>query len=100
MDGFPLLPSYFLVSILIYKLIAFFLAYSHRFDREKDTLYYRIISFLGLILGLILWFILSSIYYIPLPVSVFTLVPMVGMSALIAFQRNEFKSFWNGHFYD
>lgn len=64
---------------------AFFLAYAHRFDRFRDSIIYRMISFFGLLLGLILWLIFTSIYSIPLPVSSFTLFPTIGISALIAF---------------
>ncbi|CAD8102914.1 unnamed protein product [Paramecium sonneborni] len=79
---------------------AFFLAYAHRFDRYKDSIIYRLISYIGLLVGLSLWFTFSSLYSIPLPVSSFTLFPTIGICAIIAFQRNEIKIMWNGDFYD
>ncbi|CAD8173874.1 unnamed protein product [Paramecium octaurelia] len=79
---------------------AFFLAYAHRVDRFKDSIIYRLISYIGLQVGLTLWFTFSSLYSIPLPVSSFTLFPTIGISAIIAFQRNEIKVMWNGDFYD
>ncbi|CAD8179384.1 unnamed protein product [Paramecium pentaurelia] len=79
---------------------AFFLAYAHRVDRFKDSIIYRLISYIGLQVGLTLWFTFSSLYSIPLPVSSFTLFPTIGISAFIAFQRNEIKVMWNGDFYD
>ncbi|CAD8097615.1 unnamed protein product [Paramecium sonneborni] len=79
---------------------AFFLAYAHRVDRFKDSIIYRLISFIGLLVGISLWFTFSSLYSIPLPVSSFTLFPTIGISAFIAFQRNEIKTMWKGDFYD
>ncbi|CAD8130394.1 unnamed protein product [Paramecium sonneborni] len=79
---------------------AFFFAYAHRVDRYKDSIIYRLISYIGLLVGLTLWFTFSSLYSIPLPVSSFTLFPTIGISAIIAFQRNEIKIMWNGEFYD
>lgn len=56
MHGFQYLIFYFQVIVNILK-IGFFLAYVHRFDRLKKTFVYEIVSFFGLLVGLILWVI-------------------------------------------
>ncbi|CAD8091589.1 unnamed protein product [Paramecium primaurelia] len=88
------------VSIFNILFPGFFLAYVHRFDRLKKTFVYEIVSFFGLLIGLILWVIVQYLISFPLPTSIFTEVLMVSACTLIAFRRNELNLFWSGNFYD
>ncbi|CAD8114468.1 unnamed protein product [Paramecium sonneborni] len=88
------------VSIFNILFPGFFLGYVHRFDRLKKTFVYEIVSFFGLLIGLVLWVIIQFLISFPLPTSIFTEVLMVLTCTLIAFRRNELNLFWTGNFYD
>ncbi|KAM3147275.1 hypothetical protein pb186bvf_000526 [Paramecium bursaria] len=88
------------ISIISFLFPAIFISYSYRYDKTHRSMLYQIIGYTGFLSGLITWLVVTSIYSLAVPIALFTLVPMIGLSSLIAYQRNEMQTFWSGIFYD
>jgi hypothetical protein len=57
-----------LINASFYLNLGLFVGYTYRFDQSKSTFVYEIISFVSLLGGLTLWFVLEFFGKFPLPV--------------------------------
>lgn len=77
-----------------------FIDYNHRFDVNKDSYVYQILSTIGMLLGLLIWMTQTSWNQHAYPICVFVYPLMILFTMLWAYKRGDFTTVWLGIFYD
>jgi hypothetical protein len=88
------------ISITTISFPGLFVSFLYRFDKSRNTHIYYISAIVSYFSGSVLWWVVNTLSYYPLPFDAFCEPVMMISLSLFAFKRKELRTLWEGKFYD
>lgn len=88
------------VSITTIAFPGLLVSYLRRFDKSRNTNIYFMTSLITYFIGSIIWWVVDTFTYYPIPFDAFCEPVMMLSFTMFAFKRKELRTLWEGKFYD